>query len=123
MAVEHSDIIDMVSVEDSTGTLCLSMIEPRAWEPASLDGRIAEIEAKVNQYLHYLASGQAWKDHPTAKAAKKRIELFCRNQPPVEMDSTFRAIEEQLAAQHIGFRVLVGGDPKMKPAEYRFSTH
>ena len=119
MSVQDRELVDMISIDEPTRTLCLTMVEPRAWSDDHV--RAVELEAKLNQYLHYLASNQVRRDYPDADERPKRIELVCHFEPPESFWPTLAQIETQLRRLDLSFRVLVSKDGKRPPQAVLFS--
>ena len=119
MGVEDRDVLDMVSVEEASGTLCLTMVEPREWRDDSV--RAVELQDKLNQYLHYLASEQLRRDYPDASERRRRIELLCRFPPPRSFWPILQRVHRQLERLELGFRVLLLGDDERSPEPFVYS--
>jgi len=67
------DKIDVISVDEKTDRIVLSMIETRPW--GDRGENIRDLHEKLNTYLHYVIGGQIWSDYPTMRGKRVAFRL------------------------------------------------
>jgi hypothetical protein len=79
--LQHPSIIDLVTYDPKTEEIAVIMHEYRPWsvDPAHMD----ELTQKINNYVHFVESGELVAKFPQAAGKSVRLQLDC-SQPPLE---------------------------------------
>jgi hypothetical protein len=100
------DKIDLISVDEKTDRVILSMIETRAW--GDRGGNIRDLHEKLNTYLNYVIGGQIWSDYPPMRGKRVAFRLHAAF-PLTDKEEHYILVvrEKFLNAQNIGWETTV----------------
>lgn len=73
MSVADASSIDLIAYMPDEECVVLVMVEDRAWGQHGM--RLRDLQAKIQTYLNYVASGQLTDDYPSMLGKRVRIEL------------------------------------------------
>lgn len=102
MSVSTPNVIDLITYNESLGTLFLIMVENRSWSNFE-DQMESEILDKLNYYIAVIDSRALFQKYPDADGAKQSIQLNCLFQPPKEAIGFFDKISSALQEKNIEF--------------------
>ena len=106
MSVDQKGVIDVLTRSRETGGVTLTISDHLDWaDPLT---HIALLQAKINAYLRFIASGQVWERCPDA-VGKEIIILVAFRCPPPDGDvmGFLEAAEEQVETAGYGFAFKV----------------
>ena|SRR5881394_3485817 len=105
--VENSKVVDLISVDPTSGKVVLTMIERRAW---GADARqFQQIEEKINRYMGYALDGFLVEQHPHYEGKPVQIRLECAEAPHGQA-VLFVTAAARAAADH-GLELVVAVTP------------
>lgn len=102
MSVEQSDVVDIVSVDATTGHVVLSISDHLDWS----DARAHEIilQRKLNTYLAFVESGEILKSYPNAKDRPVTFNIVFKFRPSPEGQAFLKKVMETIESAGFGFR-------------------
>ena len=117
MSIDQKGVIDVLTRSRDTGDITLTISDHLDWaQPLE---HIALLQAKVDAYLRFIASGQVWERFPDA-IHKGIIIMVAFRVPPPEGDvmDFLAAVEEQVetAGYIFAFKVFELG-PMLPPRD------
>jgi hypothetical protein len=77
--VENARIVDLISVDPSSGKVVLTMIERRPW--GASDQQFQQIEEKINRYMGYVLEGFLADQYPQYEGKAVQLRLECAEEP------------------------------------------
>lgn len=77
--VENPTLLDLVTVDPTTGDVVLAMIERRPW--GASPKQLAQIEEKINRYMGYALDGFLVQHYPHYAGKRVCIRLDCAEPP------------------------------------------
>ena len=103
--VHNPQVVDLITRDDATGEVVLTMLEERPWgeDPEQL----RQLEAKFNAYLGYVLDGHMVTQYPDYEGCKVRFQLECTNSPREEERPFLTAMGNFAAGEEIEFVVTV----------------
>jgi hypothetical protein len=107
--VQNAKVIDLITVDATTDTVVLVMVERRPWGAAAQQFR--QIEEKINRYLGYVLDGFLIEHHPQYKGKAVRIRLDCAEHPHGEAISFVQAAAHAIDNEGLQFEVTVPPPP------------
>ncbi len=78
--VRNPEIVDLISLDESTGEVVLTMIEDRPWH--SIEAGLSDLDEKCNRYFVYLLDGFFAEQYPQYRGRRIRVQLDCLEAPP-----------------------------------------
>ena len=100
------DKIDLVSIDEKTSRVILSMIEIRPW--GDRGANIRDLHEKVNTYLNYALGGQIWSDNPAMRGKQVTFRLHS-SFPLTEKEERYILLlrEKFLDARNLGWETTI----------------
>jgi hypothetical protein len=105
--VENSKVVDLISVDETSGKVILTMIERRPW--GASDNQFQQIEEKINRYMGYALDGFLADHYPQYEGKAVQIRLECAEEPRGEA-ILFVAAAARAATDH-GLEFVVSVKP------------
>lgn len=102
MSVKETDKIDAIGVEESTNTLVLLVSDPFQWKIQEYE-HLKAFQTKINNYVHFIESGQYRTKYPDRSFDSFRIEAVFKYRWSDAGESFFSAGKKQLAERGIDF--------------------
>ncbi len=102
MTVDQTTTIDLIA-ETKDGDILLVMIEDRRWDASD----VAELEAKLNTYLHFVIDGALHERVPNSGGKKIFIQLDCVERPTNEIISYLNSVVPVLRKFKLEFLVNI----------------
>lgn len=99
--VENPGVVDLISRDDDTGEVVLTIVEERAW--GSVRTQLPELQDKLNSYLGYVLDGFLVKEYPQYEEHPVRFELDCAAEPRAEEQGFMTAFRNYADTQGIRF--------------------
>jgi hypothetical protein len=121
--VANPAVIDLFGHDQKTDEVLLAMHESRPWDGS--DGRLHELQEKLNAYVSFLLDGEMVAAHPELTGKSARIEVRCDYMPDERALGLLNLIHDQIALQEIKMEVIVAergcgeGCSCMEPARPR----
>jgi hypothetical protein len=103
--VENAKVIDLITVDPSSGKLVLVMVERRAW--GASPRQLQEIEEKINRYMGYVLDGFLVQHHPEHQDKPVLIRLECAEEPHGVAVKFVQAAGHAIAMHGLEFEVKV----------------
>lgn len=95
MAVEQTDQIDYIGIENSTGDVVLTISDGLDW--ADPPSHLAKLQEKLNCYLRFYESGEVFESYPAARGRRIAIQVVTKHDLSAEalafMEKAKKAIE------------------------------
>lgn len=114
MALQHTNVIDLIAQDPTTNEVVLGIIELRPWEES--DRRIFELQEKVNAYLSFALDGEMHAHFPQFSELTVHLRLDTVEPPTPQAEHFIGIIREQIGFQGILFSVRVMPDLAEKMA-------
>jgi hypothetical protein len=105
--VENSKVVDLISVDPTSGKVVLTMIERRPWGASA--NQFQQIEEKTNRYMGYALDGFLVEHHPEFEGRAIQLCLECAEAPHGEA-VLFVAAAARAAGDH-GLELVVAVKP------------
>lgn len=103
--VQNPTVVDLITVDKTSDTVVIAMIERRPW---GADARqFGQIEEKVNRYMGYVLDGFLGQQYPQYLGKHVQIRLDCAEQPHGEAERFVAAMRDAIEAHGIRFAVTV----------------
>jgi len=103
--VHNPKVIDLISRDEETGAVVLTMLEPRPWGAAQ--NQVRQVEEKFNSYLQYALGGNLEHDYPQYAGAPVTFRLECAQLPGEQETAFLDAVVKFAAQENIEFIVVV----------------
>ncbi len=101
MTIENTEVADVAGTNKVTGEIVLTISDRLSWEDEETHFRL--IEKKINRYLEFVRSGQAFESFAQTTRTPIRIQLVYQH-PPSDAASRFlSAAQKQLKTFGIVF--------------------
>jgi hypothetical protein len=100
MTVEQTDVIDRICTSPEE-TILLAIFDHLPWQP--FDPHHSALVAKLNNYVEFVASGQALSAYPNARAKPLELHVFCKFRPSEEAVAFFARVAPQVEGYDINF--------------------
>lgn len=106
MSVENINKIDFMGIpENEPDVVSLAISDHLAWGSATNE-HLYKLQEKINSYIRFIEGGEIKSNFPTVhKDAKKRIEIYFKNNPPDEVMFFFDEVEKVLAEVGVSLRL------------------
>src|SRR5690606_1503731 len=114
MALQQTNMIDLIAQEPEPSEAVLVMVELRPW--AESDQRMVELQEKVNAYLSFALDGEMQTHFPQFEGLTVHLRLDMVEPPSPRAEHFIGIIREQIAFQGILFSVRVVPDLEEKMA-------
>lgn len=98
--VEHPTIIDAVAEDPSGQSFVLFIFETREWEGSQ--ERLAQLQAKINNYLSFILDGQMERMYPKSKNKKRRIEVRSPHPLDARTGDFIARVQQQIQSYDVG---------------------
>lgn len=82
MSVEQLDVVDIVSTDDRTGHVVLTISDHLAW--SNTVEHQTKLQAKFNRYLAFVESGELLAHYPSAEGRPIAIKVVFKYKPDQE---------------------------------------
>lgn len=102
--LQQSDVVDLVA-QSPGDEATLFLIERRPWGTDPQQG--AQLLAKVNHYIRYLADGGLQRDYPTLADLPIVFRLECASEPPDGISALLGEIQRELEPADVRFETEV----------------
>jgi len=73
MAVDNTNTIDLIGVDNKTGVVILTISDHLNWEETNI--HLGLLQDKINCYLRFIESGEIYETYPMAKDKKMVISV------------------------------------------------
>jgi hypothetical protein len=103
--VENPGLLDLITVDPTSGAVILVMFERRPWGQSS--AQFSQIEEKINRYLGYALDGFLVQHYPQYEGKPIQIRLDCVEEPQGDADRFVRAARQTAQAHGVDFLVNV----------------
>ncbi len=116
MAVQDTNVVDIVAHYPQTDSAALCMVEVRPWgESGAL---LPDLQAKFNTYLEYALGGQMVRDYPALADKPVHFELRTAHAPtPREEQFLDIVVRQHLQPRGITFQWHLLGSSQTPPAK------
>lgn len=114
MALQQTNMIDLIAQDPETNEVVLGMVELRPWDES--DQRMFELQEKVNAYLSFALDGEMHHHFPQFNGLTVHLRLDTVEPPSPRAEHFIGVIREQIAFQGILFSVRVVPDLEEKMA-------
>jgi hypothetical protein len=101
--VQHPNVIDVVAHDVKTDEVALIMHEAREWDGS--DGRLFQLQEKINAYLAFALDGEMAGAYPAFVGKAIRLQLDCATAPDVRTLGFIDVVRRQIAYQGIKFEI------------------
>lgn len=109
-------IVDLIALDPGRDEVVLAILEPRPWD--GTDGRLLQLEDKLNAYFGYVLDGFLVRDYPGYQDLPVCVRLDCVEEPG-EAERPFLAAAARFCSAHgLRFAVRVVDDPFAKRAPW-----
>jgi hypothetical protein len=103
--VQNPMLMDLITLDPSSGNVVLVMIERRGWGASAQ--QFQQIEEKINRYLGYVLDGFLVDQYPQYQGKSVEIRLDCAEPPHGDAVKFVEAAKHAIGAQGIEFVVNV----------------
>jgi len=103
--VQNPKVVDLISRDDGTGEVILTMLETRPW--GSAPDQIKQVEDKFNSYLGYVLAGYLEREYPQYAGLPVVFRLDCAQAPGPHERAFLSAVTRFAAGEKIRFVVRV----------------
>lgn len=107
--VQNSKLLDLVTLNATSGKVSLVMFERRAWGESAR--QLQEIEEKINRYMAYALDGYLGEHYPQYLGKGVQICLECAEAPKGEAVPFLAAAKAAIEAEGLEFDVRVAPSP------------
>lgn len=101
MSIEHHDKVDGMGVDPIEGELVLLISDDLIWDENG--EHFSLLERKIENYINFVKSGQAFEHSNVSLNTKVRIKLVYKHQPDERSDYILSSISSQLSNINILF--------------------
>ncbi len=110
MSLEHSNMIDALGIEESTGRVLLVIRHDAAWDGS--DAQLFQLQEKLNAYLSFALDGEMAGAYPDFVEKPVGLRIDCVAPPDPRTLHLLGHVRRQLEFQDIGVevRVVKAGD-------------
>jgi hypothetical protein len=103
--VQNPTLVDLITVEPTSDTVVLVMIERRPW--GAVPEQFGQIEEKINRYLGYVLDGFLVQHYPQYEGRPVLIRLDCAEEPAGEAARFVAAASHAIASHGLELAVNV----------------
>src|SRR5262245_43880860 len=103
--VQNPRVIDLITLDKSSDTVVIGMIERRAWGAAA--EQLKQIEEKVNRYMGYVLDGFLGEQYPQYAGKSVQIRLDCAEEPHGEAVRFVAAMRDAIEGHGLRFAMVV----------------
>jgi len=101
MALENTNVIDLLAHDPETDEVALIMVEKRAWDGSDL--QLFQFQEKLNTYLSFALDGEMAEAYPQFAGKTIRLQLECLENPDARMMQFIEMVKQQISFQGINF--------------------
>ena len=102
MSVEQSDVVDIVSLDERTGHVVLSISDHLDWSDARVHEAV--LQRKLNTYLAFVESGEILKSYPKSKDRPVTFSIVFKFRPSPEGQAFLDKVKKIIESAGFGFR-------------------
>ncbi len=102
MGLDSYRTIDAIGTDKETGVVVLTIEDSWSW--ANEDAHLRALQAKLNTYFEYIASGKFVKDYPQGIGRPFRLDIIARCEIPVSANPLLN--QARHLASTIGFPLI-----------------
>ncbi|MER8944997.1 DUF6572 domain-containing protein [Mesorhizobium sp. M0959] len=102
MAVQHTDVVDIVA-KGKNGEYLLSIVDDLDWD--DVENHLVLLENKLNLYCVFVLEGQFYKEHPDAVGRPVMISVALLSIMPAEVQWFFTAAAVSVEKAGLQFEV------------------
>lgn len=107
MSIEQTKVVDLISVEDLTDKVLLTISDHLSWD-GDIHEHLCLLQEKINSYLRYIESNEILEAYPKAADKEKIIRVVFKYQPIQHGIGFLASIKSKLEEEtDIGFRYEV----------------
>lgn len=78
MSIEQTQVIDMITLDKEHDRVTLIISDDLAWGE---NDHLLKLQAKLNNYLTFIKSGELLRKHPAARGKHVHLDLVCKFAP------------------------------------------
>jgi hypothetical protein len=79
MAINKTNIVDLIGVDEVTGNIMLAIVDKESWgNPLT---HLELLQDKIYAYLSFIESGEVFESYPNSKQCNFEILLYLKYQP------------------------------------------
>jgi hypothetical protein len=104
MAIENTDLVDAIGVDNSTGNVILTIIDDMEWGG---NDHLIILQEKINSYLRFIESGEIIESYPDAMGRENLIGVMCKYPPDEEGADFLRRVANVVEDAGIRFTYQV----------------
>ncbi len=101
MSVEQTNKVDQIAIDEDSGKVILSIIDPLEWDGEDL--HLFTLQEKINSYLALITTGEIYTAQPDAKGRKFVIEAIFKHQPHEKAQEFLAKVKDILAEKKVFF--------------------
>jgi hypothetical protein len=105
MALEHTNVIDLLAHDPETDQVALVIVEKRPWDGSDL--QLFQFQEKLNTYLSFALDGEMAEAYPQFAQKRIRLQLECLENPDARLMKFIEVVREQISFQGIDFALKV----------------
>ncbi len=103
--VQNPAVVDLITLDKTTDTVVLVMVERRPWNAAR--EQFKQIEEKLNRYMGYVLDGFLAEQYPQYRGKAVQIRLDCAEAPHGEAVRFVEAMTHATQSHGIRFSIAV----------------
>lgn len=93
MAIEKTNVIDAIGIDNSTGDLVLTIVDHLPWGENGED-HLINLQEKINTYLSFVESGELLEVYPIGKNKSVLIDVVIKYPLSLQAQEFFREVEK-----------------------------
>lgn len=105
MALEQTNVIDSIGIDNQTDRVVLSIIDGFDWQDE--ETHLCLLQEKINTYLAFLEGGEIYSSYPEAGGRKFEIQVLAQYDFPPTGNEFLAAAKEVIEAAGYEFRSRV----------------
>ena len=83
MSLEHTNIVDFVAINPTSGKVELTLLDPLPWTTDDQD-HLFKLQEKLNSYLGFVESGEVFDSYPKARDREISISIVFKYEPTLK---------------------------------------
>ncbi len=107
MAVQNTDIVDFISIDDDDGKVHLTIYDPLPWEDTQ---RLFTLQEKINAYLRFVDTGELTAKYPDAAGRHVCIDISFTFRPDSGGQKFLNRCAEIIRNAGLDFAYVVDSD-------------
>ena len=96
MSIEQTDMVDIISIDASTGSVVLTINDPLDWSHRAAHETL--LQRKLHHYLTFIATGELLNVYPTAKGRPVVTRVVLRFPPDEDARRFLKALKAILVS-------------------------